>query len=585
MSLRNKARLYVTFPGGEREVSPCNDDYLLTWKKDTDFGFYRLQWAQSLTFSGDDFDDFFELENSCLRCNPVDFRVAVLCEGTETDLVEGEFLLINGDFDKSHCTLEITPTVIDVYSCLLDNWTEEINILQGTPKNLVDLFFGEIQIVRAIEVNTFTGTWISAVESSYPYATSGTPPGTNLSEAWIPIYSSFQNTTQIFTGGFQTAAGAEMITDYAREFVAGAISPPGSDWVAVTGGFARPVNRGSQTIQFEPPTSTFFSEFAVSGFSTDQFNVTAPIEYGLSNGVLLSDALDLLFSECGYTVVSDFYNINPDATAPVNDPYAFAAEHLQNLMLFQKTDITNPDAFQDATSAKVTRETLLKDLKGLHNIDIRIEGTTVRIEHLSYWTTQNGIDLTVEAPKAIAGLNRWTYASVKLPQFEEWNFSEDQSTDFGETRIRYAECFTKGLKQTFQIGALLTDFPRFLGNKESGTEGIMILETVSFNGEFVVYENNEGHKLTSLLPALFTYGRPQWQGFIGGNLTDFDAVIPTKQQQPIEFTLCCGDFATWKPEERFLSQIDWGVSEEITYSLKDRCMTVTLLHEVENCSK
>ena len=117
-----------------------------------------------------------------------------------------------------------------------------------------------------------------------------------------------------------------------------------------------------------------------------------------TRGTLLSTVITRAITSlsCGLTVKSDFFNINPEGDAPSNIAYTFAEAYLHNLTFHQKSDIKNKNASNPSTSAawefKVSE--LIEDLRRIFNVRPKIVDDVLIIEHVSFFTSSAGRDLT-----------------------------------------------------------------------------------------------------------------------------------------------------------------------------------------------
>lgn len=537
--LSKKAKLLVTFPSGTVEVFPLTDDYSLDYDRDEDFGFYRALFSQSLLFCKEDYRLFLEHEKSCERCEPLPFVLRSKCEGVDKDEIVGSFNLVDAKFDISKCTVTIKPRVEDDYTCLLETWDFEKNILATNPKQTISTIVGNIVPQQCIGTNPPDFT-------QYYDCTNGI--------AW----------TVITHGGNDTTVD----TLWAREEYSGAGVPPGDEWILDGSVWVRPVN----------VRQIFF--FQDENRIDEQYEI---INYEIDNGIKLSDALDFM-QECGLSIVSDFFNINPDNTHPNNIAYDCAETDLLNLIIFQITDIKTPDAFQNANRYNIALIDLVKDLLSLFNIEFRIENGVWRLEHTSYFQAQQGIDLVSNYNASLIGNNSYDYIGEKIPKREEWIFPSTQSSNFDGGAISYNSCYDENTVSKYQLIHLFTDVYDILENPDNyGNAGLVIVSTVEFNGTNTILSQNKSMQLTNLQNCYWKHDRPQWSGVIGGQEMDFLSVKPTKRQVPLEIQLCCADFKDWNPSNLIKSQIGWGEVDTARYSFKNRCLEFTLLHKIENC--
>jgi len=81
----------------------------------------------------------------------------------------------------------------------------------------------------------------------------------------------------------------------------------------------------------------------------------------------------------------------------------------------------------------------------MFNLEYRIEGGNIlRLEHVSYYTKNEGFDLTLDKwKKWVSGKRQYTYDTPALPEKETFNFMEAGPGDFTGVPITYSMCVTK----------------------------------------------------------------------------------------------------------------------------------------------
>jgi len=270
------------------------------------------------------------------------------------------------------CTIAAKLDSNDAYTCFLKDYDQEINILDGTTKHTIQPFIGEIQVEIVTEVApSVPPTWPLSSPRTATDATHITANG------WVVIKNELNGVTAV--SSFLYRAETNIITTYAREFVAGSTAPPGDGWVTVSGGFARTLSRvysAAKSTILDPDPNQIIQVYDVTGLD-DMFGVV-----NIPNGVRLDDILST-FTPCSLSIVSDFFGINPDSTAPTNTPYTEAGDNLQDLLFFQKSDVKRPTASNIATSGKTSFKKIMAVLDTMFNVKYRISGSELRIEHVS----------------------------------------------------------------------------------------------------------------------------------------------------------------------------------------------------------
>jgi hypothetical protein len=441
------------------------------------------------------------------------------------------------------CTITAKLDPSDAYTCFLKEYDQEINILSGTTKHSVKPFLGEIQIKVVAEPAPSTpATWpLSSprtAQSSF-YTTA---------QGWTIIRNEINGVTLVSSTPQLYRAETNIITTYAREFVAGGSIPPGDGWVSVSGGFARRISRvysPARSFILDPNPNQIIQAYDVTGLGEDFSSVPLP------NGVRLSDIL-ATFVPCSLTVVSDFFGINPDSTAPSNTPYTEALENLQDFLLFQKSDVKRPQAANIATSGKTSYKKLMDVLQVMFNVRYRIEGSTLRIEHVSYFSQSNGLDLTA-APYAqhVEGKTQTSYDNTDAAKSERWNWMETVSPMFTATPIRYdEECLLSDAQDEIAYTAedMNSDVLYIQGNPDrvddkgfvpiaayrNGSDYYLVQETNLVDGN--LYPNSH-LAWANLLAHYHTYDRLYPTGTLNGISTTFDSARRRKVGEEVQIIL------------------------------------------------
>lgn len=149
----------------------------------------------------------------------------------------------------------------------------------------------------------------------------------------------------------------------------------------------------------------------------------------LVNGKALNDVIEFAVGKCdpSLTVVSDFFQINPVTTSTDNYVTGLPS-YVDDIMMFQKSDVKRPFASNKATSGIFTGDKLVTWLLEMFDVKYRIEGTNFILEHITSpafvrVATRNLTDPPLN--ERLAGLRRYSYDQTqKLPAKETFTFME-----------------------------------------------------------------------------------------------------------------------------------------------------------------
>jgi len=446
--------------------------------------------------------------------------------------------------DPLICTVTAKLDANDSYTCFLKEYDQEINIFNVAEKHSLKPFFGSVQVRTVVEpAPTTPETWSlnnirRASSSLFTEALGWTVLRNDV--IGVVLVSSIPEPTY--------RAERRIVTRYVREFVAGSTTPPGDGWISVSGGFARAMSVAYDSIQsniLENNSDEINEVYKVVGLGDNNEPIPIP------NGVRLDDILTT-FTPCSLTIVSDFFGINADSTAPTNTPYTEASQNLQDYLWFQKSDVKRPQASNIATSGKTSFKKIMEVLQVMHNVRYRITGSELRIEHVSYFLSAAGLDLTA-APYSsyIDGKTSTTYDNTDAAKSERWEWMETVSPMFTCIPIRYAEeCLLSDAQDeiTYPAQEMNSDVLYIQGNPDrvddkgfvpvaayrNGSDYYLVQETNLVDGN--LYPNSH-LAWANLLAHYHTYERLYPTGTMNNSATTFDSSRRRKVGEPLEIIL------------------------------------------------
>ncbi len=575
LNIHDQFRFFYNHPtAGLRQCYPANGSLEFAYEREKDQVFYRHVLKTALRFTNNpkrgitDFDDLYALERSADRCDKLTLTIERKCGEDWYEYWMGYIALVDGDYDVSRCQLEVVPRVEDRYSCLLQGWEETKDILNDEIPVVEDVrsssgVVEEFYCTRDL----FPEPWESfnEVMDTPPYdcgdlESLGYVVGANVISlvTWEP-YHFTQTTTWV----------RERINSGCNE--SGPVPPEGDGWILIED------NCPTGSVWARPPSVV------------DQLIPRLP------NGRRLTDVLQWLLDSCGLTLVSDFFNYNPESDAPDNFAYQYATQYLRDVVLFQITDVKNPRADEKATIANTSLKKLLDGLRAACNVtwDIDDQGN-FRLEHSSFFSTrQHMLDLTQEATAGfLAGKHKYKYLSEELPAKEKFAWAEPtdkEGNDFDGLPIRYSETcsYDKPGKDVEHVAEGLHSNVEFIYRSPSQVtsdalvlvatkDGAMITEVGLLSG---VNRVNGPFAFANLMYYLHRHGRPQRRGDMNGQPEQFYAVAPKREQSDIAFPLCCSDSLVFRAEHKVRTQLGWGEVSSASYRVPEDIMTLELLFE------
>jgi len=277
----------------ETTRNPIYESIDFEYNRAEDAPYYRLECTTTFRFVGSDYDYFKNLLDTNY-CGALDIRL----EWNSALKFTGQIKLRkNTTWDDDKCFVEITPNSKDDYNALFAQWETKYNIL-ATPTLT--------NITSKVIIGTLESTIVDTLGTPGPTPPTPDPAPGPAASTWTLIKSEWDPGLGFLSQTFNR----EQIT---TACAGGVPVSPGADWTLAEDNcgttsdarFVRPVDV-YQTVDTDD-----LQEWAIVG-AEDGID-----EY--DNGILYNDVLDYLADQAGFTIVSDFFNINPDATAPAND--------------------------------------------------------------------------------------------------------------------------------------------------------------------------------------------------------------------------------------------------------------------------
>ena len=570
MEINNKYEFEITIGGVTTQVFPAIDDLVFEWSLEDGEEFYRQRVTTPLVFVNnsklaiDDYDYFKAIEDSTDRCDEIVIEIYSNCTTPRTLIATGLVILTKADWDEDRCTVTIPFTVNDEYTCLIANQDEVVDF-SGLTTYTVSSFVGEIETA-----GSFTNDNPTRLGETY------IPPGLTGSEWKLIRYTAELISPTIW----------QETWEFVREKVIGGTQPPGFGWVAEGSDWVREVITDLLSSQAFPGT-----------FGTDldiRYQVRGNEDFEADNGRLLSDIIELVVAQCGtLTLVSNFFNINPDGTEPANTVYAAANTYLDTLAVWQKSDIKRFGDLNNATKLSISWADLYENLKNLFNVHIAITGTTLRLEHISYFAEVQGLDLTTQKASYLNGTRSYSYDDGSLANVEKFAFMDSVSDSFNGFDITYSSsCVDPEASAVNYRATLFTtdldfclDFPEdvdddgfFLANLAL-YDGNLYIQKYTVPGFASLGPQFNGHlAFPNLHEFYWKHGRMFMTGNMNGSATTFESSKRIKEQAPISFKFCCDELLAFDVNELMNSQYGWGRINTATYSTKTEALTVNLLH-------
>jgi hypothetical protein len=307
----------------------------------------------------------------------------------------------------------------------------------------------------------------------------------------------------------------------------------------------------------------------------------------LPNGRKLTNAIDYMLGEIcpPLTLQSDLLqnNINPVTGQTPNN--------VQDLYIFQKSDITNPTATEVATDGSISIRDLMTDLALMFNAFWYVDDATNKLifEHVTgILSNVVGVDLTtLENGVWDIGRNTISFDGDEVPKAETFQYATaGRQIDFVGLPISYDETCATGKQIDNRCQYIEAELVRIYQNIGEGNQGFVVVAAGSILQDDQYTEVGELSQLfvpnaplawANLHEDYFKDYRFLKNGTLNGVPTVFDSTRPIKRQENIIFPIqCLNDF---NPLELVRTSVGDGRVYSAQYSLASGKIEVVLKFE------
>lgn len=603
-------------PVEDFQMFPTNATIEFNYARPEGCIFFRTTLATELKFITEDFQFLYEIEkvNSCGR--PL-ILIKKFCDGVWFDFYKGRLHFKNAKWDLSTCNVVGKLTTVDRYEPMFNVMDDEVDVFAATivPRVTAGSSVGQYRMKRLY----------NALAQSEPDLDIKVPAGQD--PGYISLVRGFVKNEINGGPNFNIEINDVII----REEVDGATPPPGSGWIDDGGKWVRPPNildvNISQNKTAAGDQNNYFNHPKFD--KVRRVRISNPLVH-FKNGVKLIDIIDRLCpGNLPADLMSNFFNYNPDGQYPANYAYEYASANLDNIVLWQLSDIIRHD---DSSTSKPAKKFILKlsdllnDLRMSMNVywDIDDDGILI-FEHFSYFKWKQILfDLTVPGKRDyLIGKAQYEYLNIR-PRYEKFTWGiEPKNKHFGMPRVEYFSCYeekTEGYnariitpdvmgeyldqkevfwsvylpeynydypQPPFSLGAMeiegvygLYRFPEDTEIDTSSFAGFVIANVKTWEGinyipEFDVpnYQQlgnsapvNGALSLSSMAIPLLSHDR-HGDARLEGNTFNFKAnnPKPTRKQVDIWVPFCCSDI--WEPQN--LIKTNFGICQVESATLNE----------------
>lgn len=603
--VKNKYRYELTDRFGTLDVAPLGEgDFSIKYDKEADGKyFYSKSFQGKITFTGEIFKRLQRIERSIYICTAQQLKVFRKCNAGEILLFDGYFKLTEGnwDLDKCNVTLKFEKNTPD--KCLKDNKSKKINLLaEINPKITVKTSTAGGGVFEYKHCSDNVQVSPSTPYGGYVWCGSGNPEDGN--------WQVYQH-EEMFDGNIGTSpepnAPPQGIwtanTSYVREIVelpCSEIPPVGlvllEDNCATTGKKKYAKNVTLYDCKY---TSNYQDQNNYSSSYQCKILGATNESASIDNGMELNKVIQLFVNQfcAGVQVVSDFFQINPQNSSSLN--YVTGLENqVDNLILFQKSDVKRPNVSGNAWKAEWTFEKLMETLNFLFNVSYRLENGVFRLEHISWFSRNAGLNLTLPAfEKWVKGKRKYSYDVGDIPIRENWKFKEAISFAEGwNAQVDYAGACAIGsnkeAEKNYVVEELTTDVQLCLDNPASDSNvvedlGFVLIATKKYNGEYYIITEadtvygtrlNNSLSFNKLVRRYHKHNRPLNKGVLNGDEITFITTKPIKKGERLTVPLCCE--TTFDPNNTVTTELGVGIVDGAQFNLTAETLELDLLYDV-----
>lgn len=531
------------------EVTPAFDG-LFEYVKDSKQVYYRFNVKSNIKFNNKaDYDLLKQLES--VECEDAIFTIERLCSGTFSEYWKGFIKAFNfSNVNDDRCFIEVKPETDDDYNCFVKGLKNSHNVFSASPVIEVTPIGGTYEeqtcdrFAQQADCTTFT-TWYNT-----PYdGCLANPAEWCLKENRVYLDGVLANLPDCTNPPYDITQE----TDWHREVI---------DW---------PCNGGVGGTPIAPTYGSgwtmIIDECATLGTAKwwrcpGSVSILNTYSYGRTLEGVLNQILSSM--NCGLTLKSDFFGINPLGDAPTNAAYTYALTNYQNITVHQKSDIKRPNATNSSGSAawNLKGKDWFDDLEKIFNTRYVIENGVLILEHVSFFTTAVGLDLTSEPMK-----KEYTYQGSENIKEENFYWADRKASNaFLASPIIY-DC---GENEKEVSCTLISTDLRFIENPinedQVDDEGFVLIANEDVNGTLVIIDDNSPLQWDNLHENLHKHARLFKSGILNSVQQNFVTWLPYKKQEPFKITVCCTD-PEFNPNELIQTWLGEGEVSTATYDI------------------
>ena len=565
--------------GGHAASNTIADNIIFVSSKEGKQQFFRTLVDQQLAFTGDDYDYLKAIEDGADRCDEITITF------TNGAFSRSYLISVTGaKFNTDLSQVSLKPRIDDRNGCFLDSWDDKFSIFTTFPSIDVTTYQGEIEIVSIMFTNL---------------ADINTPPA--------PTTDATDTNWQVLSldalFGLTTWAGT---IRYVRAIITTTcslgvpVAPIGTGWTLRVDDCG-----GAGTAQYSkkvPLIRDPNQEYIATNIERNIYNVVPGYNEDSGTSIAIDNGRRLFLlmqnryaSECGGDVVSDLFTYNAPETNPTNAVYD-QKSNVASLIIYQRSDVKRPNAFQDATQGEISMKEILEGLWSQHRAIWWIDASgDLRIEHESILDGSSAFDFTATHTEQIRGKNTYESLQDDFPRNQRTSFDESYGQqDFEGTALNYPNACSSG--EEAEKMPWSTDVNMILATPDVASDaGFVMIAAILDGSDYYLpteagaitgKELLNGHLAISNLQEVYhQHRRPFISGLMHGGAHTFTSKKKSKAQE-VSVIMSLTDYATFltaieNPEADSDVTTELGVGEvaAATYDTKNQTLAIQINHD------
>lgn len=538
--------------------------------------FFRREYTGELAFRGDDYiyiKGRYDLSN---YCDVYELLIERKVSGVYEVFWTGFFSMTDGKFDFEKCRYYVKPSTEDKYSCILNNWGNEYNILSiggiditgkvvsilefesytrrtgcsapaSTPYNaqmaffychdsavITDAYFYAREAIILDKDITPTGVgWVEETDFTNPNMSPNITPN-ETQKKWVRPWTYAVSITE--------PNGVVLVYDEVNDDCSITIRTPNDlgytgEWYAFHKAYRRNLRncKGDSEVYWIKKT-----DYAGLLFSGNE---------SVYSGVYLIDVIKFLYESSCQAIDLDARFL----TSAIN-PVTTLSSKTNNLCLVQKSDAKRPNASNAATKGITSFREVMEMLYNVFQLYWFIsDDNRLTIVHQTELSNLPGLNISV-APyiQFTAHKKAIDFDKTLLYRYEKWSFMESNGDDFNGLPIEYSEFCSYKSKDSKTKQYDSENFTTDLGYIQTSSDkisddGFVLLATDGTDvliEEGLITESDQlnGHlSIANLQYNYWRHNRILSTGLMNGVQTTFLSTQKIRKLPEIQIQYC-GDF-------------------------------------------